>query len=34
MKPEDWDAVIATNLTAVFRLCAACDAVKERRGVS
>jgi 3-oxoacyl-[acyl-carrier protein] reductase len=24
MKPEDWDAVIATNLTAVFRLCKAC----------
>src|SRR4029077_11184539 len=23
MKPEDWDAVIATNLTAVFRLCKA-----------
>ena len=21
MKPEDWDAVIATNLTAVYRLC-------------
>jgi len=24
MKPEDWDAVIATNLTSVFRLCKAC----------
>jgi 3-oxoacyl-[acyl-carrier protein] reductase len=24
MKPEDWDAVIATNLTGVFRLCKAC----------
>jgi 3-oxoacyl-[acyl-carrier protein] reductase len=24
MKPEDWDAVIATNLTAVFRLSKAC----------
>jgi 3-oxoacyl-[acyl-carrier protein] reductase len=24
MKPEDWDAVIATNLTAVFRLSKSC----------
>jgi len=34
MKPEDWDAVIATNLTAVFRLCKACvrPMMKERRG--
>jgi 3-oxoacyl-[acyl-carrier protein] reductase len=34
MKPEDWDAVIATNLTAVFRLCKACvrTMMKERRG--
>jgi 3-oxoacyl-[acyl-carrier protein] reductase len=34
MKPEDWDAVIATNLTGVFRLCKACvrHMMKERRG--
>jgi 3-oxoacyl-[acyl-carrier protein] reductase len=34
MKPEDWDQVIATNLTAVFRLCKACvrRMIKERRG--
>jgi 3-oxoacyl-[acyl-carrier protein] reductase len=34
MKPEDWDAVIATNLTAVYRLCKAClrHMMKERRG--
>jgi 3-oxoacyl-[acyl-carrier protein] reductase len=34
MKPEDWDAVIATNLTAVFRLSKACvrRMMKERRG--
>jgi 3-oxoacyl-[acyl-carrier protein] reductase len=34
MKPEDWDAVLATNLTAVFRLCKACvrHMMKERRG--
>ena len=34
MKPEDWDAVIATNLTAVFRLSKACVRymMKERRG--
>ncbi|MBV8145020.1 MAG: 3-oxoacyl-ACP reductase FabG [Gammaproteobacteria bacterium] len=34
MKPEDWDAVIATNLTSVYRLCRACvrDMMKERRG--
>jgi 3-oxoacyl-[acyl-carrier protein] reductase len=34
MKPEDWDAVIATNLTAVFRLCKACvrRMMKERHG--
>jgi 3-oxoacyl-[acyl-carrier protein] reductase len=34
MKPEDWDAVITTNLPAVFRLCKACvrRMMKERRG--
>ena len=34
MKPDDWDAVIATNLTAVFRLSKACvrRMMKERRG--
>jgi 3-oxoacyl-[acyl-carrier protein] reductase len=34
MKPEDWDAVIATNLTSVYRLCRACvrHMMKERRG--
>jgi len=34
MKPEDWDAVIATNLTSVFRLTKGClkRMVKERRG--
>jgi 3-oxoacyl-[acyl-carrier protein] reductase len=34
MKPEDWDAVITTNLTAVYRLCRACVRymMKERRG--
>jgi 3-oxoacyl-[acyl-carrier protein] reductase len=34
MKPEDWDAVLATNLTAVFRLSKAClrPMMKERRG--
>src|SRR6202050_1571046 len=34
MKPEDWDQVIATNLTAVFRLTKAClrRMLKERRG--
>jgi 3-oxoacyl-[acyl-carrier protein] reductase len=34
MKAEDWDAVIATNLTAVFRLSKACvrHMIKERRG--
>jgi 3-oxoacyl-[acyl-carrier protein] reductase len=34
MKPEDWDAVIATNLTAVFRISKACVRymMKERRG--
>jgi 3-oxoacyl-[acyl-carrier protein] reductase len=34
MKPEDWDVVIATNLTAVYRLCRACvrQMMKERRG--
>jgi 3-oxoacyl-[acyl-carrier protein] reductase len=34
MKPQDWDAVIATNLTAVFRLSKACvrRMMKERRG--
>ena len=34
MKPEDWDAVLATNLTSVFRLAKAClrRMMKERRG--
>jgi 3-oxoacyl-[acyl-carrier protein] reductase len=34
MKPEDWDAVIMTNLTAVYRLSRACvrHMMKERRG--
>ena len=34
MKPEDWDAVITTNLTAVFRLSKACvrRMMKQRRG--
>jgi 3-oxoacyl-[acyl-carrier protein] reductase len=34
MKPDDWDAVIATNLTAVYRLSRACVRymMKERRG--
>jgi 3-oxoacyl-[acyl-carrier protein] reductase len=34
MKPEDWDAVIATNRTAVFRLTKAClrRMMKERHG--
>jgi len=34
MKPEDWDTVIATNLTSVYRLCRACvrNMMKERRG--
>jgi 3-oxoacyl-[acyl-carrier protein] reductase len=34
MKPEDWDTVIATNLTSVYRLCRACvrHMMKERRG--
>jgi 3-oxoacyl-[acyl-carrier protein] reductase len=34
MKPADWDAVLATNLTAVFRLSKACvrHMMKERRG--
>ena len=34
MKPEDWDVVIATNLTAAYRLCRACvrHMMKERRG--
>ena len=34
MKPEDWDAVIATNLTGVFRLSKACvrRMMKERHG--
>jgi 3-oxoacyl-[acyl-carrier protein] reductase len=34
MKPEDWDAVLATNLTAVFRLSKACvrRMIKERHG--
>ena len=34
MKPEDWDAVLATNLTSVFRLSKACvkKMMKDRRG--
>jgi 3-oxoacyl-[acyl-carrier protein] reductase len=34
MKPEDWDKVIVTNLTSVFRLSKAClrRMMKERRG--
>lgn len=34
MKPDDWDRVIATNLTSVFRLSKAClrRMMKERRG--
>ncbi|HEY2807310.1 MAG TPA: 3-oxoacyl-ACP reductase FabG [Steroidobacteraceae bacterium] len=34
MKPEDWDAVLATNLTSVFRLSKACvkRMMKERHG--
>lgn len=34
MKPEDWDQVIATNLTSVFRLSKAClrHMMKQRRG--
>ena len=34
MKPDDWDAVIATNLTAVYRLSKACvrHMMKARRG--
>ncbi|MEP7245402.1 MAG: 3-oxoacyl-ACP reductase FabG [Gammaproteobacteria bacterium] len=34
MKPEDWDVVMATNLTSVFRLSKAClrKMMKERRG--
>jgi 3-oxoacyl-[acyl-carrier protein] reductase len=34
MKPEDWDQVLATNLTAAFRLSKAClrRMMKERRG--
>lgn len=34
MKDEDWDTVIATNLTGVFRLSRACvrRMIKERRG--
>ena len=34
MKQDDWDQVIATNLTAVFRLSKAClkKMMKERRG--
>jgi 3-oxoacyl-[acyl-carrier protein] reductase len=34
MKPEDWDAVITTNLTSVFRLSKACvrRMMKERNG--
>ncbi len=34
MKPEDWDQVLATNLTSVFRLTKAClrRMMKERHG--
>jgi 3-oxoacyl-[acyl-carrier protein] reductase len=34
MKPEDWDVVLATNLTSVFRLSKACvkRMMKERKG--
>src|SRR5262245_41401885 len=34
MKPEDWDTVLATNLTSVFRLSKACvkKMMKDRRG--
>jgi 3-oxoacyl-[acyl-carrier protein] reductase len=34
MKPDDWDTVIATNLTSVFRLSKGClrRMMKERRG--
>ncbi len=34
MKPEDWDQVLTTNLTSVFRLSKAClrRMMKERRG--
>ncbi|HEY3785914.1 MAG TPA: 3-oxoacyl-ACP reductase FabG [Steroidobacteraceae bacterium] len=34
MKPEDWDRVITTNLTSVFRISKAClkRMMKERRG--
>jgi 3-oxoacyl-[acyl-carrier protein] reductase len=34
MKPEDWDAVLTTNLTSVFRLSKGClrRMMKERRG--
>jgi 3-oxoacyl-[acyl-carrier protein] reductase len=34
MKPEDWDAVMTTNLTSVFRLSKGClrRMMKERRG--
>jgi 3-oxoacyl-[acyl-carrier protein] reductase len=34
MKPEDWEAVLNTNLTSVFRLSKAClrRMMKERRG--
>lgn len=34
MKPEDWDQVLATNLTSVFRLSKAClkRMMKERNG--
>jgi 3-oxoacyl-[acyl-carrier protein] reductase len=34
MKPDDWDQVIATNLTSVFRLSKAClkRMMKERHG--
>jgi 3-oxoacyl-[acyl-carrier protein] reductase len=34
MKPDDWDQVIATNLTAVFRLTKGCvrHMMKERQG--
>jgi 3-oxoacyl-[acyl-carrier protein] reductase len=34
MKPEEWDDVISTNLSSLFRVCKACvrGMMKERRG--
>src|SRR2546423_10246088 len=36
MKPQDWETVITTNLTGVFRLSMACvrRMMKERRGLA